>query len=203
MRLGMSTESVLPATKDTRRRRRWLVRLSYFIVLLGLVWIAVDFFELNPMSTLQVGQQAPDFTAEAHTGEKVSLSDYRGRQAVVLYFYPRDNTSVCTAQACSFRDSYEDFAKDGAVVIGVSGDSLERHREFAKSKQLPYLLISDTDGSLRRKYGVPNMLGLIPRRVTYVIDRDGVVRHVFEAMFSSTPHIESARQVVRELAAGK
>lgn len=180
-----------------QRRRKLLVSA----IVLGGLFVVFGYFYWISHMTLQIGDKAPDFTAEAHNGETVSLADYRGKQTVVLYFYPRDNTSVCTAQACSFRDAYEDFAKDGAVVIGVSGDSLERHREFAKSKQLPFLLVSDADGSLREKFGVPNMLGLVPRRVTFVIDRDGVIRHVFEAMFSSTPHIEGARKVVRELAA--
>lgn len=195
----MSTDGAgLRAKLQSRSRwKRWAM------VFVGLVigWALFDVFGVSKMSTLKVGDQVPDFTAQAHNGETVSLADFRGKKTVVLYFYPRDNTSVCTAQACSFRDSYEDFARDGAVVIGVSGDSLERHQAFAEQKRLPFLLVSDADGSLRKKFGVPNMLGLIPRRVTFVIDRNGVIRHVFEAMFSASPHIEGAREIVKQLAA--
>src|SRR5689334_2839183 len=130
------------------------------------------------MAVIKPGDQAPDFTSTAHTGQTVSLADYRGRQAVVLYFYPKDGTSGCTQQACAFRDAYEDFVKAGAAVIGVSGDSLERHEAFAQSQRLPFLLVSDTDGTLRKLYGVPKTLGLLPGRVTYVIDQAGIVRHV-------------------------
>jgi peroxiredoxin Q/BCP len=181
--------------------RRWISGTLLLAGILLLGSTALDLFWLSKMNTLKVGERAPDFSVETHTGEKVSLSDYRGKQAVVLYFYPRDNTSVCTAQACAFRESYADFSKYGAVVLGVSGDSAERHRAFAEKQELPYLLVADEDGSLRKAYGVSNRLGLIPRRVTFVIDRDGVVRSVYEAMFEANSHIDGARKVVKELAA--
>src|SRR5437667_2069423 len=107
------------------------------------------------MSTLQVGDQAPAFTSEAHTGQRTSLEEFRGKQAVVLFFYPQDGTPVCTTEACAFRDAYEDFVQAGAAVIGVSGDSLERHGAFAQQRQLPYLLMSDGDGAIRKAFGVP------------------------------------------------
>jgi peroxiredoxin Q/BCP len=199
-----SSVNVSPDTSrtiQTSSTRRWLPKLAGISVVLLLIYLILDFLWLSNMSTIQVGERAPDFSVETHTGAKVSLSDYRGKQAVVLYFYPRDNTSVCTAQACAFRDSYADFSKYGAVVLGVSGDSAERHRAFAEKQELPYLLVADEDGSLRKAYGVSNRLGLIPRRVTFVIDREGVVRSVYEAMFEANSHIEGARKVVKELAA--
>src|SRR5581483_10199990 len=89
------------------------------------------------MATLSPGDPAPDFTAETHTGQRVSLADFRGKQAVVVFFYPKDGTSICTREACAFRDAYEDFVKAGATVIGVSADTLDRHRRFADERQLP------------------------------------------------------------------
>lgn len=147
-----------------------------------------------------VGDLAPDFTATSQTGAAVSLAEYRGRQAVVLYFYPRDFTPGCTAQACSFRDHYAEFVEAGAVVIGVSGNTAESHERFASHKQLPFLLVSDHDGSLRRRYGVPKTLWLLPGRVTYVIDRKGVVRLVFNSPWNAAAHIAEALAVVRSLA---
>ena len=135
---------------------------------------------------LHPGDPAPDLTAVAHTGQQVRLADYRGKSVVVLYFYPKDGTPVCTKEACSFRDAYEEFTKLGAVVIGVSADPPERHRAFASDRALPFLLLSDQDGSLRKTYQVPKTLGILPSRVSYVIDRQGVVRHVFSALFSAS-----------------
>ena len=146
-------------------------------------------------------QPAPDFTAQAHTGQQVRLADYRDKSVVVLYFYPMDGTPVCTKQACSFRDAYEEFTRLGAVVIGVSADSPERHQAFATSRALPFLLISDQDRSLRKAYQVRKTLGVLPSRVTYVIDKQGVIRHVFSALFSGQEHVAEALKVVRELAA--
>ena len=135
------------------------------------------------MTSPLLNQPAPDFTREAHNGQQVRLADYRGKSVVVLYFYPMDGTPVCTKQACGFRDAFEEFTKLGAVVIGVSADSLERHRAFAASRALPFLLLSDQDGSLRKAYQVPKTLGILPSRVTYVIDKQGIIRHVFSALF--------------------
>jgi peroxiredoxin Q/BCP len=139
------------------------------------------------------------FTATAHTGEKVALADFLGKQVVVLYFYPRDGTGICTAEACAFRDAYEQFAAVGAVVIGVSRDSSERHRQFIERQRLPFLLIADQDGSLEKAFAVPKLLGFLPGRTTYVIDKSGVIRHLFTAHFSAWRHVEEALRVVRGL----
>ena len=150
---------------------------------------------------IQIGDAAPDFSKETQTGETISLGSFRGQRAVVLYFYPQDNTPGCTTEACAFRDAYEDFAAAGAVVIGVSGDSLESHRQFATAKKLPFLLISDADGSLRKAYNVPKTFGLLPGRVTYVIDKVGIVRHIFNSQFFAGKHVTEALAMVRKLAA--
>jgi thioredoxin-dependent peroxiredoxin len=151
------------------------------------------------MARIDVGERAPLFSATAHTGQQVSLADHLGKQVVVLYFYPRDGTPTCTAQACGFRDAYTDFIAAGAVVIGVSGDSSERHRQFAERQRLPFFLVSDRGHALRSAFGVPKLLGFIAGRTTYVIDKAGVVRHKFTAHFSASPHVEEALRVVREL----
>jgi peroxiredoxin Q/BCP len=118
---------------------------------------------------------------------------------VVLFFYPKDGSPVCTKEACAFRDAYEDFVEAGAVVIGISGDSASQHQVFASNHQLPFMLISDSDGNARRAFGVPKSLGLLPGRVTYVIDREGIVRHIFSAQFSADRHVKEALQIIRTL----
>lgn len=146
---------------------------------------------------INVGDTAPDFERKDHNGDPVRLADYRGKSAVVVYFYPKDETPVCTRQACAFRDSHSDFENAGAEVIGISNDSDESHRAFAEHHKLPFRLISDRDGSLRAAFGVPKTLGLMPGRVTYVIDRDGIVRHVFNSQFSSGRHVREALDALR------
>jgi len=149
------------------------------------------------MKTIRVGDAAPDFTSTAQAGEQVSLADFRGHKTVVLFFYPRDGMPVCTREACSFRDAYEDFVEAGAVVIGVSSGSVESHQAFAASHRLPFLLLVDTDGALRKSFGVPKTLGFLPGRTTYVIDRERIVRHVFSAQFAADRHVDEALTVVR------
>jgi thioredoxin-dependent peroxiredoxin len=150
---------------------------------------------------IQVGDAAPDFTLPTQSGETFQLKDHMGERVIVLYFYPKDNTSGCTAEACAFRDSYEVFTEAGADVIGVSSDSVDRHAGFAGKHNLPFTLLSDKGGRLRKTYGVPGVLGVIPGRVTYVIDRAGVVRHVFSSMTNIDGHVGDALRVVRELQA--
>lgn len=148
---------------------------------------------------IQAGDKAPDFTLPSQTGEPVRLGDRLGEHSVVLYFYPRDETRGCTAEACAFRDSYEVFTDAGAEVIGVSSDSVGKHAGFADHHQLPFTLLSDQGGAIRKSYGVPSALGVLPGRVTYVIDRSGTVRHVFNSMTNIGRHIDDALTVVREL----
>ncbi len=150
---------------------------------------------------IQVGDRAPDFTLPSQSGEPVRLADRLAERVVVLYFYPKDETPGCTAEACAFRDSFEAFTDAGADVVGVSSDSADRHASFADHHQLPFTLLSDQGGRVRRSYGVPATLGVLPGRVTYVIDRTGTVRHVFNSMTNIGRHVGDALDVVRRLQA--
>ena len=109
---------------------------------------------------------------------------------------------ICTKEACRFRNAYDDFAQAGAVVLGVSSDDAESHQAFAAGHRLPFVLLSDTEGALRKAFGVPKTLGFLPGRVTYVIDREGIVRDVFCSQLSADRHVAEALAVVRQLAAG-
>lgn len=150
--------------------------------------------------SVRVGDPAPDFTLPTQKeGEAFHLGDMIGKSVIVLYFYPKDNTSGCTAEACSFRDNYEVFKEAGAEVVGVSSDSEESHQRFAAKHRLPFTLVSDKKGTLRKLYGVPTTMGFLPGRVTYVIDKQGIVRHIFNDMLHAQKHITEALQVVRAL----
>jgi thioredoxin-dependent peroxiredoxin len=150
---------------------------------------------------MQPGDPAPAVSLALHNGETVAISDLWRERVVVLFFYPKDNTSICTKEACAFRDAYEEFVAAGATVVGVSSDSAASHQGFADKHRLPYLLATDEDGALRRAFGVPKTLGLLPGRVTYVIDRQGIIRSVFSAQLAADRHVRSALDAIRQLTA--
>ncbi len=150
---------------------------------------------------MQIGETAPDFELPANGGRTVRLSDYRGKQAVVLYFYPADETPGCKIEACAFRDDYEDFKAAGAEVIGVSDDDVKSHESFASNHRLPFVLVSDTEGQLRGRYGVKgNLFGMLKGRVTFVIDKQGVIRNRFVSQIRFKEHVASALALVKTLA---
>lgn len=159
----------------------------------------VGVMALRSGRAVEVGELAPDFTLPSQTGGQVSLSDFRGERVVVLYFYPKDETPGCTAEACSFRDSYEAFTEAGAEVVGVSRDSVDSHQRFSGRHRLPFVLLSDVDGEVSQRYGARTLLGLLPGRVTFVIDREGVVRHAFSSSTNIGGHIREALDVVVSL----
>jgi thioredoxin-dependent peroxiredoxin len=152
-----------------------------------------------PEAMIAVGSPAPDFTLKTGNGDSVRLADFRGKKNVVVYFYPKDFTRGCTAEACGFRDAYGGFKNLGAEVIGISGDNLKSHEAFVKEHNLPFILLSDSDGSVRKAYGVKKSLGIIPGRVSFVIDKQGIVRHIFSSQMRATAHVDGALAVLKSL----
>jgi peroxiredoxin Q/BCP len=150
--------------------------------------------------TVQVGDKAPDFTLPSQMGDNVTLSEFLGKKNVVLYFYPKDETPGCIKEACTFRDSYEELANLGAEVLGVSGQSVASHKSFASHYGLQFILLSDEDNTVRKLYGVPSSgLGLLPGRVTYIIDKQGIVRHIFNSQIQAPRHVEEAKKALQEI----
>jgi peroxiredoxin Q/BCP len=149
--------------------------------------------------SLPIGERAPDFTLPSSRGGAVSLSSLIGHKNVVLFFYPLDDSPGCTVEACAFRDAYEDFVAAGAEVIGISTGELYEHHYFAKKHALPMQLLSDAGGRVRKLYGVKATLGILPGRETFIIDREGTVRHVFRSQLRVRKHIEEALAVLRAL----
>jgi peroxiredoxin Q/BCP len=149
--------------------------------------------------SVKVGDKAPDFTLPSQMGDNVTLSEFFGKKNVVLYFYPKDETPGCTREACSFRDSYQELTNLGAEVLGVSGQSVESHKSFATHHGLPFILLSDEDNKTRKLYGVPQSLGILPGRVTYIIDKQRVVRHIFNSQTQTQRHVEEAKNTLKEL----
>ena len=148
---------------------------------------------------LATGNAAPGFRLQTSTGEYISLEDFHGKKNVVVYFYPKDFTKGCTAEACEFRDLYEEFKNLGAEVIGISSDNQKSHEAFASEHKLPFILVTDSDGSVRKSYGVKKTLGQIPGRVSFVIDKQGIVRHVFSSQSRATAHVGEALSILKSL----
>lgn len=146
---------------------------------------------------MKVGDKAPDFTLLSQTGENVTLSKLIGKKTIVLYFYPKDESKGCTRQACEFRDKYEVFTDLGAEVIGVSSDDVKSHKSFAEKNLLPFTLLSDTENKVRELYGVKSTFGIIPGRVTYVIDKKGIIRRIFSSQFNFKKHIEESLETIK------
>ena len=149
---------------------------------------------------LKEGDRAPDFSGVTADGTRIGLGDYRGRKPLVVFFYPKDNTTVCTKEACSFRDHAGEFAAAGGAVLGVSMDSQASHQRFAEGQRLNFPLVSDRDAAICKAFGVARLGGwLPPRRVTFVIDREGIVRHVIASELNATKHVDEALATVRAL----
>ena len=147
--------------------------------------------------SIEVGDHCPDVSGIDQSGNTVRLADVWRNNVLVLFFYPKDGTSVCTQEACSFRDTHEEFLGSGAEVLGVSGDSAARHQRFIAEHRLPYRLLSDSRSALRKAFGVPRFMGFMPGRATYVIDKTGIVRHIVNGHLVSEPHIKEALSVVK------
>ncbi|MDZ7260746.1 MAG: thioredoxin-dependent thiol peroxidase [candidate division KSB1 bacterium] len=135
---------------------------------------------------LKPGDKAPDFTLTSDRGEQVSLSDFMGKSEVVLYFYPKDNTSGCTKEACSFRDNIREIETQGAVVLGISPDSVTSHQNFIQKHKLNFTLLSDPEHKVAEVYGAWGEKSMYGKkywgilRTTFIIGKDGIIKHVFE-----------------------
>jgi peroxiredoxin Q/BCP len=149
---------------------------------------------------IKVGSKIPEFTLPDQDGNSVNIKKIIGAENLVIYFYPKDDTPGCTKEACSFRDQFEDFNDLGAKVIGISSDSVKKHKNFAEKHRLPYRLLSDVDNSVRKAFGVPaDLFGLLPGRVTYIVDKKGIVRHIFNSQFNAEKHVSEALEVLKDL----
>ncbi|MEQ6119754.1 peroxiredoxin [Reichenbachiella sp. MALMAid0571] len=148
---------------------------------------------------ISVGDTIPNFTLLDQNSKEVSITNKIG-QPLVIYFYPKDDTPGCTKEACSFRDQYDVFGEYGTEIIGISSDSPASHLKFAKKYNLNFILLSDEKGEVEKLFGVPrSVLGLISGRVTYIIDKNGVVRHVFNSLFNAEKHVEESLRIIKSM----
>lgn len=150
-------------------------------------------------ASLKVNDLAPDFDLPSHDGGRFKLSGLKGEKNVVIFFYPKDDSPGCTRQTCLFRDWHDDFTKHNAHLIGISSDSGSSHHDFAQKHNVPFMLLTDHGGAVRKRYGIKNDFGFIPGRATFVIDRNQVVRHIFVSQFNIDEHIEGALKALQSI----
>ena len=172
----------------------------YLVIYLLLFAAYLTFNKDNHMNEIKVGSTIPAFTLPDQNGNPFNINSLIGKKNIVIYFYPKDDSPGCTAQACSFQDQFEVFKEADAIIIGISGQSVESHKEFALKHRLTFTLLSDVGNKIRKQFGVPtNLLGLLPGRVTYVADKTGKVIYMFNSQTQATKHVDEALKILKKL----
>jgi peroxiredoxin Q/BCP len=171
----------------------------YLIIYMLLFTSYLTFSQNNKMNEIKIGSSIPSFTLPDQDGNLFDINTVVGKKNLVIYFYPKDDSPGCTAQACSFQDQFEVFKEADAVIIGISGQSVKSHKEFALKHRLTFTLLSDEGNKIRKQFGVPtNFLGLLPGRVTYVADKTGKVIYIFNSQLNTTKHVDEALRILKE-----
>ena len=177
--------------------------MKKLILILFLFTLTVNFLSAKGLEKLKVGDNVPSFELKDQNGELFQVSSVIGQKNLVIYFYPKDNSPICTKQACSFRDQYHVFKQKDAIVIGISGQSTESHKDFANENRLNFILLSDKDNSVRKLFGVPSTAGVIPGRVTYIVNKKGEIVYIFNSQFDGEKHVEEALKILNKLEPNK
>jgi peroxiredoxin Q/BCP len=170
--------------------------ILYFILLTSLFGMSQN----KHIDEIKIGDRIPEFVLRDQNGNSFDIQSAVGKKNLVIYFYPKDDSPGCTAQACSFRDQFEAFNEADAMVIGISGQSVESHKEFAIKHRLNFTLLSDEGNKIRKQFGVPtNLFGLLPGRVTYIVDKTGNVIYVFNSQIQAKKHIDEALKILNAI----
>jgi peroxiredoxin Q/BCP len=173
-------------------------RYKYLIIGILLLGSFLLIGNMKKEKGVEIGDKLPSFSLQDQDGRTFASTDYSGKKAMVIYFYPKDDTSGCTKEACKFRDNYEDFTDLEVKIIGISGDSVESHKNFVEKYNLPFTLLADSDNEVRKLFGVPGSLfGAIPGRVTYVVNKEGIVIQIYNSMIKAENHIDVALKALK------
>jgi peroxiredoxin Q/BCP len=150
--------------------------------------------------SIQIGDKIPSFTLLNQNNQKVDINSFVGTKNIVIYFYPKDNTPGCTKEACSFRDAMQNLNDLDCEIIGISADSVSSHKAFATQYNLKYNLLSDTNNQIRKLFGVPrNLFGIIPGRVSYICDKEGIVLHIVNSQMNPDKHIQETIETLEAI----
>lgn len=152
------------------------------------------------MNQIKIGSVIPQFTLPDQNGNMFDINSVAGKKNLVIYFYPKDDTPGCTREACSFRDKFEVFNEADALIIGISGQSVESHKKFAEKHHLNFTLLSDAGNKVRKQFGVPSdLFGLIPGRVTFVANKTGKVIYIFNSQTQTEKHVDEALRILKNI----
>jgi peroxiredoxin Q/BCP len=166
--------------------------------LLLMVGTTTSTLSAQPVNKIEVGSHVPQFKLPDQHGKIFDLRSVVGKKNLVIYFYPKDGTPGCTKEACAFRDNIDYFRKSNAMVIGISGDNIKSHQKFEKDNHLNFILLSDLGNKIRKLFGVPSsMMGVVPGRVTYVVNRKGIVIHIYNSLSKPENHIQEALSALK------
>lgn len=189
--------NMYPGNRNYQKLRNFF--RFYLLIFLAFFASYLYFNKETNMNELKIGSTIPAFTLLDQNGKLFDINTVLGKKNLVIYFYPKDDTPGCTAQACSFQDQFEVFKEADAVIIGISGQSVESHKEFAAKHKLTFTLLSDEGNKIRKLFGVPtNLLGLLPGRVTYVAGKTGKVIYIFNSQMQATKHVDEALRILKE-----
>ena len=174
---------------------------SLWVIFIFLLFISCESSSQNEqMNNIKVGSKVPSFSLPDQNGNTFNIDSVLGKKNLVIYFYPKDDSPGCTKESCSFRDEMESFNDADALVIGISGQSVESHKKFADKYNLKFTLLSDEGNKVRKMFGVPaNLFGLLPGRVTYIVNKSGKVDYLFNSQTQATKHVEEALKVLQGL----
>lgn len=176
-----------------------LKQFAYFVLFLFCFNLNAHSQTTEKTDTVKVGSLLPSFSLKDQNGHEFDINSVKGKHNLVIYFYPKDETPGCTKEACSFRDQFEVFKKEDAVIIGISGQSVASHLEFANKYHLNFTLLSDEGNNVRKLFGVPGSILGMPGRVTYVVNKKGKVVLVFNSQYDAEKHIEEAMKVLKDM----
>lgn len=177
--------------------------MKKIVILFSIIFIGLGinyvYHIMQRSEKIVIGDRVPDFTLKDQDGKDFTLAPYIGKQPIVIYFYPKDDTPGCVKEACAFRDAYEAFTDLHVKVVGISSDEVVSHKRFAEKYKLPFTLLADTKNEIRKRFGVPkSMLGLLPGRVTYVVNARGEVIYIFNSQFGAEKHITEALAILNQ-----
>ena len=164
---------------------------------LAMVGLLSFFVKSAQAQEIKVGSKVPEFKLLDQTGKEFDSKDFVCKKKMVIYFYPKDETPGCTKEACAFRDQFDVFKQADAMIVGISGQSVDSHKEFAENHKLPFTLLSDKDNDVRKLFGVKT--SPIPGRVTFVVDKSGTVVYVFDSLMQATKHVDEALRILKEM----
>jgi len=191
--------NIYPHDMKYKKFRNFYLLYLFVYLVLFILYLNFD-SKAQKMRELTIGSTVPKFELKDQNGQMFQMDSVLGKKNLVIFFYPKDDSPGCTKEACAFRDQFEIFEEADALIIGINAQSVESHLKFAQKYNLNYTLLSDEENKVRKMFGVPgNLFGLIPGRVTYLINKEGKVIYLFNSQIQAERHVDEALRILQEI----